>query len=295
MAVSDSLSTGLFLGPPAYEARTRWRPLQALVASVLVLVTATLLAIAAAVSARLAGINIGERGATELGGLGLWQAATVALTLVAGSMLGGRAWSVLSLGRPAGGPFVYLQALLLMAALQIAVCAPAAYALAKLHFRGRDALFGLVLVGLLLPHQVLALPHFILASKLGILNSYAALIFPFAVSPFGIFLFRQFFKSIPDDVVHAARIDGLSEFAIVWRIIRQVVKQMADVVQQRRYDRRGRGARLFRKICGLQGVFELCDRFASVERRAAAPDCPGLTAAMGGRAHVSSGTDRGCS
>jgi multiple sugar transport system permease protein len=103
--------------------------------------------------------------------------------------------------------------------LQILVCAPAAYALAKLRFIGREILFALVLVGLLIPHQVLALPLFILAYHLGILDSYAALIFPFAVSPFGIFLFRQFFKTIPDDIVHAARLDGFSEFAIVWRIM----------------------------------------------------------------------------
>jgi multiple sugar transport system permease protein len=104
-------------------------------------------------------------------------------------------------------------------ALQVLVCAPAAYALAKLRFRGREAIFGLVLVGLLIPHQVLALPMFILAYQIGVVNTYAALIFPFVVSPFGIFLFRQFFKTIPDDVIHAARLDGLSEFAIVWRIM----------------------------------------------------------------------------
>ena len=103
--------------------------------------------------------------------------------------------------------------------LQILVCAPVAYALAKLEFRGRDTLFALVLIGLLLPHQVLALPLFILGYQIGILNTYAALVFPFVVSPFGIFLFRQFFKSIPDDVVHAARLDGLSEMAIVWHIM----------------------------------------------------------------------------
>jgi multiple sugar transport system permease protein len=104
-------------------------------------------------------------------------------------------------------------------ALQILVCAPAAYALAKLRFAGREVLFALVLIGLLIPHQVLALPLFILSWQLGILDTYAALIFPFIVSPFGIFLLRQFFKTIPDDVVHAARLDGLSEFAIVWRIM----------------------------------------------------------------------------
>jgi multiple sugar transport system permease protein len=104
-------------------------------------------------------------------------------------------------------------------ALQVLVCAPCAYALAKLRFRGRDLLFALVLVGLLIPHQVLALPLFILGYQLGILNTYAALIFPFIVSPFGIFLFRQFFKTIPDDLVHAARLDGMSELAIVWRVM----------------------------------------------------------------------------
>ncbi|MCG8273956.1 carbohydrate ABC transporter permease [Aquamicrobium sp. NLF2-7] len=104
-------------------------------------------------------------------------------------------------------------------ALQIAVCAPAAYALAKLEFPGRKLLFALVLIALLLPHEVLALPLFILGAKVGILNTYAALIFPYVVSPFGIFLFRQFFKTIPDDVVHAARLDGYSELGIVWKIV----------------------------------------------------------------------------
>jgi multiple sugar transport system permease protein len=102
---------------------------------------------------------------------------------------------------------------------QILVCAPAAYALAKLNFRGREAMFALVLVGLLIPHQVLALPLFILCWKLGILNTYAALVLPFVVSPFGIFLFRQFFRSIPDDIIHAARLDGISELGIVFRIM----------------------------------------------------------------------------
>lgn len=104
-------------------------------------------------------------------------------------------------------------------ALQLLVAAPAAYALAKLRFRGCEAMFALVLISLLIPHQVLALPLFIMGYSLGILNTYAALIFPFVVSPFGIFLLRQFFKTIPDDIVHAARLDGFSEFSIVWRIM----------------------------------------------------------------------------
>ena len=114
---------------------------------------------------------------------------------------------------------LFLAGLKAILGLQILVCAPAGYALAKLRFRGRDLLFALVLVGLLIPHQVLALPLFILAYRIGILDTYAALIFPFIVSPFGIFLFRQFFKAVPDDLVHAARLDGLSEAGIVWRVM----------------------------------------------------------------------------
>ncbi|QOZ37939.1 carbohydrate ABC transporter permease [Bradyrhizobium sp. CCBAU 53421] len=103
--------------------------------------------------------------------------------------------------------------------LQILICAPCAYALAKLEFGGRNTLFALVLLGLLLPQQVLALPLFVLGYSVGVLNTYTALVFPFIVSPFGIFLFRQFFRSIPDDIVHAARLDGLSELAIIWKVM----------------------------------------------------------------------------
>ena len=113
------------------------------------------------------------------------------------------------------GAFVALSVLV----LQIAVAAPCAYALAKLRFRGREALFALVLIGLLIPQEVLGLPLFILFYLLGLLDTYAALILPFAVSPFAIFLLRQFFKTVPDDLIHAARLDGLSEVSIVWRIM----------------------------------------------------------------------------
>lgn len=103
--------------------------------------------------------------------------------------------------------------------IQIIVAAPAAYALAKLEFRGRDLMFAMVLIGLLIPHQVLAIPLFIMFNKIGILNTYTSLILPGVISPFGIFLLRQFFKAVPDDLIHAARLDGLSELSIVWRIM----------------------------------------------------------------------------
>ncbi len=127
-----------------------------------------------------------------------------------------RALTEVSLARfMANGAFVALSVLV----LQILVAAPCAYALAKLRFRGSEALFALVLIGLLIPQEVLGLPLFILFHLLGLLDTYAALILPFAVSPFAIFLLRQFFKTVPDDMIHAARLDGLSELAIVWRIM----------------------------------------------------------------------------
>ena len=103
--------------------------------------------------------------------------------------------------------------------LQVLVNVPAAYALAKRRFRGRDTLFATVLVCLLIPYQAIALPIYILFFSVGILNSYAALVLPFTISVFGIFLMRQFFLGVPDDLIDAARIDGMSEYRIVWGVM----------------------------------------------------------------------------
>jgi len=102
---------------------------------------------------------------------------------------------------------------------QLLFAVPAGYALAKLRFPGRDFVFGLVMLGLLVPPHVPALPLYVAFSQAGLLNTYAALILPFTISVFAIFLFRQFFKALPDDLVHAARLDGMGEIEIVWRVI----------------------------------------------------------------------------
>ncbi|MEI8144120.1 MAG: carbohydrate ABC transporter permease [Alphaproteobacteria bacterium] len=102
---------------------------------------------------------------------------------------------------------------------QLITALPCAYALAKLNWRGRETVFALVLLGLLIPHQVTAIPLYILFWKLGLLNSYAAIILPSTISVFGIFLMRQFFMTVPNDLIAAARLDGLGEFGIVWRIM----------------------------------------------------------------------------
>ncbi|MEE2699281.1 MAG: carbohydrate ABC transporter permease [Pseudomonadota bacterium] len=113
------------------------------------------------------------------------------------------------------GVFVTLSIFL----IQVLVALPCAYALAKLRFWGRDAVFMLVLFCLLIPVHAIALPLYIMLSYVGLINSYAALIIPWTISVFGIFLMRQFFMTIPDDLIDAARIDGLSEFSIVWKVM----------------------------------------------------------------------------
>jgi len=104
-------------------------------------------------------------------------------------------------------------------AAQALFALPCAYALAKLRWRGREVTFLFVLLALLVPPQVPAIPLYIGLWKLGLLDSYAALILPSTISVFGIFLMRQFFRTVPDDLLHAARLDGMSEFGIVWRVM----------------------------------------------------------------------------
>jgi multiple sugar transport system permease protein len=104
-------------------------------------------------------------------------------------------------------------------ALQLLVALPCAYALAKLRFRGREVLFALVLMGLMIPAQVPAIPRYVMLYQAGLLNTYSALVAPFIISAFGIFLMRQFFKTVSDDLIHAARLDGCGEATILLRIM----------------------------------------------------------------------------
>lgn len=93
------------------------------------------------------------------------------------------------------------------------------YALAKLEFRGKRLLFGLVLGTLMVPGVVTFVPLFVLTANLGLVNSYPGLILPFLITPLGVFLMRQFMLSLPDDIIEAARIDGASEWRIFLRVI----------------------------------------------------------------------------
>ncbi len=103
-------------------------------------------------------------------------------------------------------------------AVQLATALPAAYALARLPFPGRGMLFGLVLFGLTIPIQVPALPLYLALAETGLLDTFFALMFPFFLTVFGLFLFRQFFRTYPEEILQAARLDGMGEFEIVWRL-----------------------------------------------------------------------------
>jgi multiple sugar transport system permease protein len=104
-------------------------------------------------------------------------------------------------------------------AFQLLFAVPSAYALAKLRFRGRELVFGLVLFGLLIPIQATSLPIYVGFANLRLLDTYAALVLPFISSVFAVFMFRQFFRTIPNDLIDSARLDGCSEISVVIRIV----------------------------------------------------------------------------
>jgi len=98
-------------------------------------------------------------------------------------------------------------------------CSMVGYALAKLDFKGKKVVFSLVMGTLLLPGMVTFVPLFVLVANLGLVDSYPGLILPFLVTPFGVFLMRQFILGLPDDLLDAGRVDGASEL----RIFRQII------------------------------------------------------------------------
>jgi sn-glycerol 3-phosphate transport system permease protein len=127
-----------------------------------------------------------------------------------------RAWS--------SGPFLnYFTNSLIVATgilvLQLVTIIPAAYAFARYQFKGQKLLFGLTMVALMIPPQITFLPVYLQMSQLGLINSLLSLILPFATSAFGIFLLRQSFMQVPDELLEAAKLDQASEWKIIWRIM----------------------------------------------------------------------------
>lgn len=102
---------------------------------------------------------------------------------------------------------------------QIAVAALAGYAFARLHFLGRDLLLVLFLATLIVPFEVIFVPLFIMLTDWGWIDTFQALIIPSLANPFAIFIFRQFFITIPRELEEAMRIDGAGYYRIFWSLM----------------------------------------------------------------------------
>ena len=108
---------------------------------------------------------------------------------------------------------------ILIVVLQLFLSSLLAYALTQFHFKGREVLFGIVLGTYMLPSAVTYIPSFILLSKMNLTDNLWGLVFSNLANVFMIFLLRQNFKSTPKEVIEAARVEGISEWSILWRIV----------------------------------------------------------------------------
>jgi len=137
------------------------------------------------------------------------------------------AWSYVPFGR-------YMINGLVVAVLGTAlVCVTsilAAYAFARLEFKGRELIFLLYLITLMVPQEVMIVPMFILMQQLGWTNSYQALVLPWAFSAFGTFLLRQFFLNIPRELEEAALVDGASRLRILTSIVLPIARPAVAVL-----------------------------------------------------------------
>lgn len=124
------------------------------------------------------------------------------------------------------GLYLYNSAIVacLTVGLNLLFCSLAAYPLARLQFRGREAIFALVLATIMIPFQIVMIPLYILAVNLGLRNTYLGIILPNLASAFGIFLLRQALKTVPLELEEAARMDGCSELGIWWNIMLPAIR-----------------------------------------------------------------------
>lgn len=137
------------------------------------------------------------------------------------------AWNYVPFGRyMLNGLFVSVMGTLVVCLTSIF----AAYAFARLSFKGRDVVFLLYLVTLMVPQEVMIVPMFILMQQFDWVNSYQALILPWAFSAFGTFLLRQFFLNIPRELEEAALVDGANRLRILWQVIVPIARPAVAVL-----------------------------------------------------------------
>lgn len=127
-----------------------------------------------------------------------------------------KAWNVAPFGRYFFNSFVIA---IITTIGEVTTAILAAYAFAKMRFFGKNVIFAVLLGTLMIPGEMLLIPNYVTITRLGWYNRYEALIIPWLASVFGIFLLRQFFRSIPDELQDAARIDGCSRIRFLWQIV----------------------------------------------------------------------------
>lgn len=127
-----------------------------------------------------------------------------------------KVWQTIPFGR-----YLFNSSLIagLTVSLNLLFCALAAYPLARLEFRGREALFIAIVTTILIPFQIVMIPLYILTVNLKLYNTYWGVIFPEIASAFGIFLLRQAFQGVPKELEEAARMDGCSELGLWWYVM----------------------------------------------------------------------------
>ncbi len=105
-----------------------------------------------------------------------------------------------------------------------------AYPLAKIRFKGRNPIFNFIIFQMLFPGFIFIIPLFVLIRNLGLLNTYGAMILPYLVSAWGVFMLTQSYKSVPNDYIEAAKIDGANLFWIIFRVMVPLVRGTVSIV-----------------------------------------------------------------
>ena len=108
--------------------------------------------------------------------------------------------------------------------LQYLIIVPAAYSFARHDYMGKNLFFGIVLLGLMIPQQITFLPVYFMFSKMKLLKTFLPLILPFISNPFGIFMLRQYFMQIPQEVIEAAKLDDASNMKVMFKVMMPMVK-----------------------------------------------------------------------
>lgn len=117
-----------------------------------------------------------------------------------------------------------LKVAIVVTVAQLLTCSMAGYGFAHLRFRGAKAIFSLLLTSLMMPIQVTVIPTFLIMSGLNLIDTHWAIVLPLITNAFGVFLTRQFFLTLPRELIEAARIDGANQFTIFWHIALPLAK-----------------------------------------------------------------------